>query len=111
MCGIIGTLDWSGKQPYRAPIHSSFFAQPPEYVERLLSQDTIRASGIFAPEAVARLARKCQAGARVSEGDDMALVGILSTQLLHQMFVDKFPHRSPHEPQLLRLCRGEEKPK
>lgn len=99
------------KQPYRAPIHSSFFDQPPEYVESLLSQDAIRSSGIFAPEAVARLARKCQAGARVSEGDDMALVGVLSTQLLHQMFVDKFPHHSPQEPQPLRLCRGEEKPK
>jgi asparagine synthase (glutamine-hydrolysing) len=96
------------KQPYRAPIHSSFFDQRPEYVEHLLSEDAIRASDLFTPGGVARLTRKCQAGARLSEGDNMALVGILSTQLLHQMFIDEFPYHSPQDPQPLRICRGKE---
>ena len=96
------------KQPYRAPIRSSFFGHPPDYVESLLSQEAIQASDIFAPKAVTRLARKCQAGGRISEGDDMALVGVLSTQLLHRMFVEEFPHRSPQEPEPFRLCQGKE---
>ena len=89
-------------------IDQSFFDQRPEYVEHLLSEDAIRASDLFTPGGVARLTRKCQAGARLSEGDNMALVGILSTQLLHQMFVDEFPYHSPQDPQPLRICRGKE---
>ena len=34
-----------------------------------------------------KLSRNSQAG----EFDNMALVGILSTQMIHQMFVDEFP--------------------
>jgi len=79
------------KQPYRAPIHRSFFGeQVPEYVHELLAEPALRDSGLFDPAAVARLALKAQKSPRLSEIDSMALVGILSTQLVYQRFVKAF---------------------
>ena len=79
------------KQPYRAPIHRSFFSEgAPDYVEELLSEGSLRDSGFFKPSAVARLVRKARIQTNLSEVDDMALVGILSTQLLHHRFVHSF---------------------
>ena len=79
------------KQPYRAPIHHSFFGeQVPEYVHELLSEPALRDSGLFDPAAVARLVLKAQKSPRLSEIDSMALVGILSTQLVHHHFVKAF---------------------
>lgn len=97
------------KQPYRAPIHPAFLAQPLDYVEALLSPGAVQASGVFNPIAVSRLVRKCREGARVSEGDDMALVGVLSTQLLHDMFVTRFSSRPVEEAHPVRICRGKER--
>jgi asparagine synthase (glutamine-hydrolysing) len=79
------------KHPYRAPIHSSFFTTPPpEYVQELLSEKALQSSGYFEPAAVTKLARKAVSGVRMSEVEDMALVGILSTQLVDQLFVKGF---------------------
>ncbi|MGD0612070.1 MAG: asparagine synthase (glutamine-hydrolyzing) [Anaerolineales bacterium] len=79
------------KRPYRAPIHSSFFTTPPpEYVQELLSEKALQSSGYFEPAAVTKLARKAVSGVRMSEVEDMALVGILSTQLVDQLFVKGF---------------------
>ncbi len=94
------------KQPYRAPIHSAFLGQPLDYVEELVSPDTIRAAGIFDPEAVTYLVRKCRSGRRVSERDDMALVGLISTQLLHHLFVERLPHRLIPGVDEVRICQG-----
>jgi asparagine synthase (glutamine-hydrolysing) len=44
-------------------------------------------AGYFDPQAVQRLVAKCRAGGVVGVGDNMAFVGILSTQLLHSQFV------------------------
>jgi asparagine synthase (glutamine-hydrolysing) len=89
--GLVPPQIWRReKQPYRAPIHPAFFGGRLDYVEELLSPGAIRAGGVFNPDAVARLVRKCRAGGRVSEGDDMALVGVLSTQLLHHLFLEDF---------------------
>ncbi|MBU0704888.1 MAG: asparagine synthase C-terminal domain-containing protein, partial [Chloroflexi bacterium] len=112
--GLLPPQVWQRrKQPYRAPIHSAFFAQSggdgtPPYVESLLSPEAIETSGVFNPKAVAHLTRKCQTGARVSEGDDMALVGVLSTQLLHHLFVDNFTPRTVEATHPVRICRGKE---
>jgi len=111
--GLLPPQVWQRrKQPYRAPIHPAFFARPLDYVETLLSPEAIRASGMFNPDAVARLARKCRAGTRVSEGDDMALVGVLSTQILHHLFVeplaDNITARPVHEAHPVRICREKE---
>jgi asparagine synthase (glutamine-hydrolysing) len=79
------------KRPYRAPIHRSFFNEATaEYVTELLSPQQTRETGYFQPEAVGQLVRKIREGKAVSESDDMALAGILSTQLVHRQFVQKF---------------------
>ncbi|MBZ9849976.1 asparagine synthase (glutamine-hydrolyzing) [Mesorhizobium sp. CA14] len=83
------------KQPYRAPNALSFFADgAPAYIGDALSETAVRAAGIFDPQSVTRLVGKCRA--RTGEGDmsnsdNMALVGVLSTQLLHQQFVATRP--------------------
>jgi asparagine synthase (glutamine-hydrolysing) len=94
------------KQPYRAPIHPAFFGQPLDYVEELLSPSAVRVVGVFDPDAVTRLVHKCRMGRRVGERDDMALVGVISTQLLHHLFVERFRQRSLPELDSVRICRG-----
>jgi asparagine synthase (glutamine-hydrolysing) len=79
------------KRPYRAPIHRSFFnARTPEYVRDLLSPTAIKSAGFFKAGPIEQLTRKIEGGAPVGETDDMALAGILSTQLVHQLFVTDF---------------------
>jgi asparagine synthase (glutamine-hydrolysing) len=75
------------KQPYRAPDAASFFdvrtgRARAEYVDELLSPERVAAAGIFRPEAVARLVQKARKTGLAGTKDNMALVGILSTQLL-----------------------------
>jgi asparagine synthase (glutamine-hydrolysing) len=82
------------KRPYRAPIHRSFFhPDAPAYVSELLSEDALRESGLFNPQAVAQLARKAQSGGQLGEVDDMAIAGVLSTQLVYNQFVKTFNAR------------------
>ncbi len=76
------------KQAYRAPIHTSFFGKnAPSYVEELLSNDSIRSFDSFDPEKVNKLLEKFRAGTNISEMDNMALAGILSTQLVNLLFI------------------------
>jgi asparagine synthase (glutamine-hydrolysing) len=86
------------KQPYRAPDGACFLegsARP--YTDELLSPDCLRRSGLFDPEAVAKLLAKFRDGRAIGAKDDMALVGILSTQLLVHQFVDPLTRRTlPH---------------
>jgi asparagine synthase (glutamine-hydrolysing) len=82
------------KRPYRAPIHRSFFhVNTPEYVSDLLSDAAIKRAGLFNPLAIAQLVRKCESGRPLSETDDMAIAGVISSQLVHQMFVSEFSSR------------------
>jgi asparagine synthase (glutamine-hydrolysing) len=92
------------KRPYRAPIQHSFFpASPLDYVGELLSESAIKQSGYFNPDAVTQLARKAASPNRLSEVDEMALSGILSTQLIHRQFIQGFTLRPPDRHQLKRL--------
>ncbi|HEY5997784.1 MAG TPA: asparagine synthase (glutamine-hydrolyzing) [bacterium] len=82
------------KQPYMAPDAQSFFhAQPLDYVDDLLSENRLRRAGYFNPTAVAMLAKKCRQSQVLGFKDNMALVGILSTMLLHDQFVENFAPR------------------
>ena len=83
------------KRPYRAPIQRSFFNSDgtTAYVQELLAERAIQEAGLFNPQAVAQLVRKAVSGAHLSEMDDMAVAGILSTQLVHQQFVKDFNTR------------------
>jgi asparagine synthase (glutamine-hydrolysing) len=97
------------KQPYRAPISKCFFGDTsPDYVEELLSEDVIEQSGYFDSGKVARLLNKCrrQEGALLSERENMALVGILSTQLVDHQFIRNFPAHPIQEPEDVRIFTG-----
>lgn len=79
------------KQPYRAPDHVAFFPKnkPLGYVEESLSPSAIGASGLFATVPLTALLQKCKNQENLGVKDSMALVGTLSTQLLHQQFILK----------------------
>lgn len=95
------------KQPYRAPDAPAFFAngQSPEWFSELMSEKSIREAGVFNPRAVNGLLEKCRrsAGIGMSNTDNMRLVAITSTMLLHHHFVrgtgasPDASHRTPVE--------------
>ncbi|MCB9889961.1 MAG: asparagine synthase (glutamine-hydrolyzing) [Planctomycetes bacterium] len=80
------------KQPYRAPDAVCFVGpDAPAYVDEMLSPAAVAAGGVFDPDAVTALLVKVRAMAADNRGapsnaDNMAFVGILSTQLmLHEL--------------------------
>lgn len=79
------------KQPYRAPDCDSFFqdGRPLEYVAELMSQGSVNAAGYFDGAMVTRLFEKCRTGKAIGFGDNMSFVAILSTMLLHEMYVKR----------------------
>ena len=81
-------IAWRPKQPYRAPDSQCFCTgELPEYVQELLAPAALLRTGYFDPSSVAKLVRKCRTGGPIGIRDNMALVGILSTQLLDQLFI------------------------
>ncbi|VAX32465.1 Asparagine synthetase [glutamine-hydrolyzing] [hydrothermal vent metagenome] len=83
------------KQPYRAPDGKSFFSSGSgkarfEYIEDLLSQERIKEFEIFNPDMVERLVDKFRKGQAIGAKDNMAFVGILSTQLFVYHYIKNF---------------------
>jgi asparagine synthase (glutamine-hydrolysing) len=77
------------KQPYRAPEAAAFFANEPEWVTERLSAEAVRDVGIYDERAVAGLVRRCRAGRATGFRENMALMGVLSTQVWHETFVSR----------------------
>lgn len=77
------------KQPYRAPDIAAFFSgeRSPEYVNELLSKEKIMDYGYFDPNRVERLIKKINRGMAIGYKDNMSLVGMLSTQIWHHIFI------------------------
>ena len=96
------------KQPYRAPIHRAFLERRPGYLEATLSPHALDAAGVLKAEPVGRLLSKHERTGHLSEFEDMALVGALSTQLMHEQFVHGWP-RSVAAAESVRVRRGEER--
>jgi asparagine synthase (glutamine-hydrolysing) len=83
------------KNPYRAPIKKSLLNEKTtEYTKEALSEKSLIKTSLFDAGKVARLMRKAQAVDELSEIDSMALVGILSSQIIHTKFVECFPRVS-----------------
>jgi asparagine synthase (glutamine-hydrolysing) len=79
------------KQPYRAPNIPSFFGDMTRnYVEDLLSDTKINNYGYFDAKKVATLINKIKKGRAIGNKDNMALVGILSTQAWHHLFIENY---------------------
>lgn len=92
------------KHPYRAPISQSLLSRgADDYAGELLSPTALQSAGLFDPVRVAMLLKKARASDNLSETDNMALVGILSSQLVHRQFVEnpETAAPSPRRPNLV----------
>ena len=87
------------KQPYRAPDALSFTTpEAREWIAAVTSPDAVSAAGVFEPTAVTQLIGKCMARAasgQFSNADNMGVVGVLSTQLVHAQFMAVRPTAEP----------------
>jgi asparagine synthase (glutamine-hydrolysing) len=76
------------KQAYRAPISDSFCKlNAPESIQDVLSCESLKSFGIFNPDKAEKLINNIRQQKTISEIDQMAITGIVSTQLLYKMFV------------------------
>jgi asparagine synthase (glutamine-hydrolysing) len=83
------------KHPYRAPIQQSLVRESGGGSSGYLSDASLRATNLFDAEKVGRLLHRIQHTGRSTEVDGMAIAGILSSQIVHDQFVSRFPYRSP----------------
>ena len=75
------------KQPYRAPDSQSFVGGNERgYIRDAFSKKKLEASGLFSPDAAGKLFEKCRARPASGYRDNVAFVGILSTQLWQETF-------------------------
>ena len=75
------------KQPYRAPDGKSFGGHAAGYVREVLSPGKLKRQGLFDPQAVAALLAKFASGRTTSTADNMALMAVTSTAILHELFI------------------------
>ena len=87
------------KQPYRAPDALSFVDEEArQWLDEVAGPSAIAEAGCFDPAAVGRLLAKNAARAdsgQFSNADNMGVVGVLSTQLVHHHFVRRRPEATP----------------
>lgn len=78
------------KQPYRAPDVLAL-TQPkiPEWIEFLLSTSEIQRMDYFNAKSVSLLVKKARSERKLTNAESQALVGILSTQVIHHLFIDQ----------------------
>jgi asparagine synthase (glutamine-hydrolysing) len=78
------------KQAYRAPIASSFLSSPArEYTLDLLTEHDIKKTGLFSFGMVQKLQNKISSGTLVTEMENMAVSGIISSQLIYHQYILK----------------------
>lgn len=83
------------KHPYRAPIRQSLLnGKNAQYTKEMLSERALKKSGLFDINKVTKFLWKIRDMDNPSEIDCMALVGVLSTQLIHHQFIDNFPTKT-----------------
>ncbi len=86
------------KQPYMAPDILSFFGgKEPDYIDYYLSPAMVKEAGFFNPKAVSRLMSKCRKKSRQGFRENMAFVGMLSTQIVYDKFVRNFQVVQPEK--------------
>ncbi len=80
------------KHPFRAPIVESLLNQQTgEYTKEMLSDNSLKLSGLFNPSKVFMLLNKLSKTKQPSEIDSMSLVAILSSQILYHQFIKEMP--------------------
>lgn len=79
------------KAMFRAPFDSFHLEQAPPYVEQLLSEESLRRTGYFDPNAVVhwrQAFRTLRANGMQRTSVEMGLVGVFATQLWHHTFIE-----------------------
>ncbi len=90
------------KQPYRAPDAASFFfgGTSPTWLDDVLAPDALLGAGIFDPRQVAGLVAKAKTrGGRFGNTDNMRVMAVISTQLIHSQFIAGGSPDSPAAPE------------
>jgi asparagine synthase (glutamine-hydrolysing) len=81
------------KQPYRAPDAAVFISGGSVlgWVRDLLCDANVQSSGVFQVRAVQGLLNKCERtdGVGMSNADNMRIVSVVSTMLLHDQFISR----------------------
>ncbi len=86
-----GRIAWRRKAMFRAPFDSFHLEQAPPFVDELLSDESLRKTGYFDPEAVHAWRRRfphMRAGSMQRVSVEMGLVAVVSTQLWHHTFIE-----------------------
>jgi asparagine synthase (glutamine-hydrolysing) len=90
------------KQPYRAPDALSFAGpEAAGWIDEVAGARAVAEAGVFAPAGAAQVIAKCRAKAasgQFSNTDNMAVVGLLSTQLVYDQFIRRRPEGGPPIP-------------
>jgi asparagine synthase (glutamine-hydrolysing) len=84
-------IAWRRKAMFRAPFDSFHDEGAPAFVDQLLSEESLRKTGYFDPDAVraGRLtSRRLRAGSNRRTTLEMGLAGVVATQLWHHTFID-----------------------
>ncbi len=92
------------KHPYRAPIVQSLFNDSNQsLVQKWLNPAQVKETGFFNSGKVESLLKKVQTLKNPGEIDNMALIGLLSTQIIHDQFIKNFPGQKiqPVSPNIL----------
>lgn len=95
-------IAWRRKAMFRAPFDSFHLDRLPPFVDQLLSDESLRKTDYFDPQAVhywRQQFRQYRAGSWRRTFIEMGLVGVVATQLWHQTFIDSsladVPARQP----------------
>lgn len=79
------------KHPYRAPVARGLLnEQASGMALEMLSMDQVKIAGLFDVNKVGTLLNKVHKSQQATETEEMALAGILSSQLLHEQFIRNF---------------------
>jgi asparagine synthase (glutamine-hydrolysing) len=79
------------KHPYRAPISQSLLkGKAAPLTKEMLSESALNRTGLFDSNKVAKLQHKIRDMDNPGEIDSMALVGILSSQIIYHQFIEDF---------------------
>jgi asparagine synthase (glutamine-hydrolysing) len=84
-------IAWRRKAMFRAPFDSFHMEPAPAFVEQLLSTESLQKTGYFDPAAVHHWRsafRTLPPGCPQRASIEMGLVGVISTQLWYQTFID-----------------------
>jgi asparagine synthase (glutamine-hydrolysing) len=87
------------KQPYRAPDALAFTSSAArDWIEEVASPAALESAGVFKPQVARQVIEKVvrrDGQSPYSNVDNMAVVGILSTQLVHHHFIRQYPGSAP----------------